>query len=57
MVVETSQTYDKKNIEKWLTNHDTDPVTGLTLKSKKIVPNCTTRHLIEEYFLTDKVNI
>lgn len=36
---ESHITYDRKNIERWLETHNTDPMTGQELKSKKLFPN------------------
>jgi hypothetical protein len=47
VLVESGQTYDRAEIEKWLRVHDTDPVTNDILKTKKTVPNFSLRHTIE----------
>ena len=42
------QTYEKKDIEQWLENHDTSPLTGDKLANKTLVPNFALRQLIHE---------
>lgn len=42
-------TYEKEAIERWLTNHDTSPLTGLPLQSKLIVANNNIYHQIQEF--------
>ena len=42
------QTYEKKDIEQWLENHDTSLLTGDKLANKTLVPNFALRQLIHE---------
>ena len=42
-------TYERAGIEKWLTNHNTSPLTGVELPSKFLIPNHSLRNAIEEY--------
>ena len=42
-------TYEKEAIERWLTNHDTSPLTGLPLQSKVLAPNNTIYQQIQEF--------
>ena len=39
MVVESGMTYERKDIERWLEEHNTDPNTGVTLEDKRLAPN------------------
>jgi len=43
-------TYERRHIERWLEQHGTSPVSGLTLPQKDIFPNHALRNAIEEYF-------
>ncbi len=42
-------TYDRPAIERWFLNHDTSPLTGLSLVSKTLVPNAIIRNQIEKF--------
>ncbi len=42
---ECGQIYDRKNIEKWLIDHDTDPLTNTILKHKNV---CKALHIQQE---------
>lgn len=42
-------TYEKEAIERWLTNHDTSPLTGLPLESKVLAANNTISQQIQEF--------
>ncbi len=42
-------TYEKEAIERWLSNHDTSPLTGLPLQSKILAPNNTIYQQIQEF--------
>ena len=41
--------YDRKNISKWLADHDTSPATGLPLTSKALIPNIALRNAIDDW--------
>jgi hypothetical protein len=47
IVVASGQTYERVAIEQWFMTHNTDPVTNVTLKSTKVVPNHAVRSVIE----------
>jgi len=49
MLLETGATYERKCIEEWLQNHDSDPSTGLHINSKEIVGVLALRNAIEEW--------
>ncbi|XP_073003925.1 U-box domain-containing protein 25-like [Typha latifolia] len=50
----TGQTYDRPCIEKWLADGNrTCPVTMQTLDDMSLVPNCTLRHLIDQWLLDE----
>lgn len=42
-------TYEKEVIERWLTNYDTSPLTGLPLESKVLAANNTISQQIQEF--------
>ena len=41
--------YDRKNIARWLTEHNTSPATGAPLASNVLLPNIALRNAIEEW--------
>lgn len=50
VTLSTGQTYERGSIEKWLaTGNLTCPVTMQKLQDPSMVPNCTLRHLIDEW--------
>jgi len=49
MLVETKTTYDRKSIEQWLLQHNSDPSTGLELRSKDIISLLVLKNAIEEW--------
>jgi hypothetical protein len=48
ILVESGQTYDRKSIETWLKDHDTDPLSGEKLTNKQLITNFAVKKLIEE---------
>lgn len=48
ILIETSQSYEKAAIEKWLADHDTDPLSNKRLTNKIIIPNIALRNAIQE---------
>ena len=42
-------TYERSGIERWLTDHDTSPLTGVKLPAMLLIPNHSLRNAIEEY--------
>ena len=46
-------TYEKYAIERWLSSHNTSPLTGLPLESKILAPNNTIYQQIQEFFEQD----
>lgn len=48
MLVATGQSYEKKAIEKWLEDHDTDPLSGVKLEDKTLAPNIALRKLCQQ---------
>jgi hypothetical protein len=50
-------TYEEKDINNWLQDHDTSPKTNLPLESKRLIPNITLRILIQEAVEKKQVNI
>lgn len=50
MITVTGQTYERNAIEQWLRNHDTCPLTGITLNgSHQMAPNISLRNSIDEW--------
>jgi len=49
ILVEIGTTYDRKSIERWLTSHNSDPSTGLDIKSKDLLPVLALKNAIEEW--------
>eukprot|EP00927_Polykrikos_kofoidii_P049553 TRINITY_DN43600_c0_g1_i1.p1 TRINITY_DN43600_c0_g1~~TRINITY_DN43600_c0_g1_i1.p1 ORF type:complete len:899 (-),score=151.23 TRINITY_DN43600_c0_g1_i1:65-2761(-) len=50
VVLTDGHTYERRHIEKWLTQNETSPVSGARLTHKTIVTNHALRNAIEEYF-------
>ncbi|KAL9657192.1 hypothetical protein ABK040_011414 [Willaertia magna] len=48
VMIETGQTYDRKEIEEWLQKQNTCPTTGIKLKSKTLTPNYIAKSAINE---------
>ena len=48
ILIETGQSYEKLAIEKWLVDHDTDPLSNKRLTNKIIIPNIALRNAIGE---------
>ena len=44
-----NHTYDRQSIERWFIDHNTSPLTGLSLISKTLVSNTELRKQIEEF--------
>lgn len=49
VVCADGHTYDRENIEKWLHDNDTSPMTGAVLSNKYFAPNHVLRSLIEQF--------
>lgn len=45
------QTYERYEIERWLNEHNTSPMTGVILKNKTLTPDMELRNKIGEYML------
>lgn len=50
-------TYEKAAITRWLSNHDTSPLTGAVLGNKMFVPNHALRNAIEEVMSKRKTTV
>lgn len=48
VVLEDGFTYERAAIETWLVKHDTSPMTGLTLKSTKLISNANVVQLLAQ---------
>ena len=48
LLVEDGYTYERDAVTKWLTKHDTSPMTGGTLKSRALAPNIRARQQSDE---------
>lgn len=44
-----NHTYDRKYIDRWFIQHNTSPLTGLHLTSKRLIPNTDLRQKIEKF--------
>lgn len=49
VILEDGHTYERADIEVWLTRSDRSPLTGKKLASKKLTPNWTLKKAIAEY--------
>ena len=47
-------TYEREAIERWLTEHDTSPLTGIVLPHKFLTPNYALRSAIEDWKATEE---
>eukprot|EP01123_Difflugia_compressa_P010127 TRINITY_DN3615_c0_g1_i1.p1 TRINITY_DN3615_c0_g1~~TRINITY_DN3615_c0_g1_i1.p1 ORF type:complete len:255 (-),score=30.37 TRINITY_DN3615_c0_g1_i1:51-752(-) len=54
LLIESGVTYERSAIEQWLKNHNTDPLTNITLTSKQIVPVISLRNAINEWSILNK---
>ena len=43
------QSYDREGIERWLDQHDTSPITGERLESRRLIPNIRLRSAVQEW--------
>eukprot|EP00931_Biecheleriopsis_adriatica_P023524 TRINITY_DN14841_c0_g1_i1.p1 TRINITY_DN14841_c0_g1~~TRINITY_DN14841_c0_g1_i1.p1 ORF type:complete len:747 (+),score=193.08 TRINITY_DN14841_c0_g1_i1:50-2290(+) len=50
VVLSDGHSYERRHIDRWLKEHSTSPVSGLTLPEKAIFPNHALRNAIDEYF-------
>jgi hypothetical protein len=51
----TGHTFERKNIEKWFKDHDTNPATGEKIKDKTLTPNLLVKSLCEEMRSSSKL--
>lgn len=49
VVLETGQSYERVQIQKWLKRNKTCPKTGIVLQSKALIPNCSLKTSIQEW--------
>jgi len=49
ILVETGQSYEREAILEWLEAHDTDPLSGVKLKSKQTIENFALKSLISQF--------
>ena len=47
--------YDRESIEKWLINHDMDPIAHKKLNKNMLIPNYALKSLLEEYINANKI--
>lgn len=50
LLVESGNTYERAAIERWLAEHDSDPLTNARLRSKALAPNNALRSMIMEAY-------
>ncbi len=46
ILIGSGETYEREEIEKWLLNHNTDPLTNVPLTNKSFIPNRNTKRSI-----------
>ena len=49
VIAADGNSYERREIEKWLKTHNTSPVTGVPLQSKTLTPNRQLKDAIEQY--------
>jgi len=49
VVIASGSTYERSEITNWFQEHDTDPISNVTLKNKKMTPNLSMKSQIKEY--------
>ena len=49
VICASGHTYERTNIERWLTTKNTSPSTGVQLRSRRLIPNYALRDSIEEW--------
>ncbi len=50
VIIEDGHSYQRDQIITWFYNHNTSPITGLTLSSLNVIPNISLRNQISEAF-------
>eukprot|EP00931_Biecheleriopsis_adriatica_P102608 TRINITY_DN77553_c0_g1_i1.p1 TRINITY_DN77553_c0_g1~~TRINITY_DN77553_c0_g1_i1.p1 ORF type:complete len:774 (+),score=150.41 TRINITY_DN77553_c0_g1_i1:102-2324(+) len=50
VVLSDGHTYERRHIERWLSQHSKSPVSGVQLQQNAVFPNHALRNAIEEYF-------
>lgn len=53
ILVETAQTYEREALIMWLKDHDTDPLTNITLSSKLFISNLKLKNVIQDWLKID----
>ena len=49
VVAADGHTYDREQIELWLKNHTTSPMTGAELEHKNTLPSITVRGMVQDF--------
>ena len=49
VITSNGMTYERSQIEQWFENHNTDPLTGIHLPNKILIPNFALRNAIVEW--------
>lgn len=49
VLVADGYSYERSEIERWLSNHDTSPMTNLPLTNKNLIPNYSLKSLIDNF--------
>ncbi|ETO05636.1 hypothetical protein RFI_31760 [Reticulomyxa filosa] len=57
VITVVGHSYEREAIEEWLLKHNSDPLTGMQLSSKMLVPNHTLRKQIESYVVKYGIKI
>ena len=47
-ITNVGSSYEKSEIERWYRTNQTDPITGVKLKNRKLVPNRTLKGIIQQ---------
>ncbi len=48
-------TYDRPSIERWFAAHNTSPLTGARLETKKLTPVYSLRNLVDKYLTSKQI--
>jgi len=49
--------WEKQQIETWLADHDTSPLTNVVLESKKTIPNTFLKNLINDFYVRRRLGL
>ncbi|CAF1607584.1 unnamed protein product, partial [Didymodactylos carnosus] len=49
ILIEDGRSYEKRELQRWLANHNTSPTTNKVLTSKQFIVNINLKNAIEEF--------